>query len=230
MLNRSRLIVVIPALDEAHTIESVVESILKIGATPLVVDDGSTDNTAEIAYSVGALVVKHESNLGYESALNTGINEASLRGYELVATFDADRQLNPDDLTRFVHILDSGNYDLVVGIRDYKNRFTEKLLSLLGRFRFGLKDPLCGLKLYKIDSAEPYFPFDSLNLVGMELAFKMIDGGCKVIETPIHVQRRSGESRYGRSFRGEINIIKSFFRVLKSFKLFRQKSWYTDNI
>ncbi|MDH5523670.1 MAG: glycosyltransferase family 2 protein [Desulfobulbaceae bacterium] len=221
MLNNNRLAVIIPALNEEATIANVVACVSVRGATPIVVDDGSLDQTANIARSAGALVVSHEVNNGYEQALNTGIHEAAARGFELAATFDADGQLDPDDLVRFVDVLDAEKSDLVIGVRDYRNRYTEYLLALFGRLRFGLRDPLCGLKLYRLKKAKHYFPFDTLRLVGMEMSFRMLDAGCKVTELPIHVQKREGVSRYGSSFSGELNILKSLWRVIWEFGLFR---------
>lgn len=224
MLTNPRLAVVIPALNEAATIKDVVDSVVELGAIPIVVDDGSSDDTANVATSAGAKVVKHETNKGYEPALTTGIHEAAALGYELAATFDADGQLNPEDLLRFTTILDSESCDVVVGVRNYRNRYAEYILAWYGKIRFGLSDPLCGLKLYKLEKAKLYFPFDTQKLVGMELTFKMIDAGCMFSQTPIYVKRRIGVSRYGSSLRGEFNIIKAFVRVLKLFGVFRSKT------
>jgi len=219
MLSKPRLAVVVPAINEAATIKVVVESILEQGAAPIVVDDGSTDETAIIARRAGAFVIMHEVNKGYEQALATGIHAAAEQGFELAATFDADEQLDANDLVRFMVILDEKKCDLVVGIRDYRNRYSEYFLSLLGSFRFTIKDPLCGLKLYRLEFATLCFPFDSNGLIGMELSFKMIDAGCVVCEFPIHVKKRNGVSRYGPSLRGEIYILQSLFKVLKIFGL-----------
>lgn len=216
-LNKHRLAVVIPAMNESTTIKQVVDSIIRRDATAIVVDDGSTDQTARIAREAGAFVIEHEFNKGYEPALTTGVHAAAEQGFELVATFDADGQLDPDDVITFVSVLDAEKCDLVIGIRDYRNRYAEYLLSVLGRVRFGIKDPLCGLKLYRLQQALPHLPFDSHKLVGMELAFKMIDSGCSVLEKPIHVQKRNGASRYGSSLKGEARILKSLFNVLKIF-------------
>ncbi len=221
MSNSSRLAVIIPAFNEETTIAGVVSSVSRLGATPIVVDDGSIDQTANFARSSSAVVCCHETNKGYEPALNTGIDEAARLGFELAATFDADGQLDAEDLVKFVKVIEAEKSDLVVGIRDYRNRYAEYLLAAFGRIRFGLSDPLCGLKLYRLRAAAPHFPFDTLKLVGMEMSFRMIDGGCKVSEVAIHVEKRNGVSRYGSSLCGEINILKSLWRVIREFGLFK---------
>jgi len=221
MLNKPKIAVVIPAINEETTIHQVIKSILDRGLSPIVVDDGSTDKTAKIAKEAGALVISHDINKGYESALSTGVHAAAEKKYDLVATFDADGQLDPNDIIKFALVLDSKKCDLVIGIRNYRNRYSEYLLSMLGRIRFGIKDPLCGLKLYRLKSAIQCFPFDSCKLVGMELAFKMIERGSSFYELPIKVVRRDGESRYGSSFRGEVRILNSFFRAINKFGLIK---------
>jgi len=140
-----------------------------------------------------------------------------------VATFDADGQLDADDLMRFVAKMDEEGSDVVVGIRSYRNRYSEHLLALWARYRFGIQDPLCGLKLYRLSKAKGYFPFDSFRLVGMELVFRMVEAGNKISELPIHVKPRIGQSRYGSSLRGEMNILKSFGRALTVFGVVRNR-------
>jgi len=216
-----RLGVVIPALNEQATIGDVIAKVEAIGATVVVVDDGSTDRTAEIAEAVGAHVIRHENNKGYEPALATGVHAITEWGYELAATFDADDQLDVHDLNRFINQIDKDKSDIVIGVRDYRNRYSEYLLALYGNIRFGIRDPLCGLKLYRLEAAKLFFPFDTQRLVGMELAFRMKNAGLKSSQLNIHVEQREGASRYGSSLRGEMNILKSLFRVVSEFGFFR---------
>lgn len=217
MSSKSRLAVVIPALNEEASIEQVVIGVLENAATPVVVDDGSTDQTVEIAKLSGAQVIVHGMNKGYECALTAGIDAAIKQGFDFVATIDADGQLDTKDLTRFMAECHEKGSDIVVGIRDYRNRYSEYVLSWFGMLRFGINDPLCGLKLYRVKPAKEYCPFDSHRMIGMELAFRMSDAGLKISQLGIHVGRRQGVSRYGSSLRGEINILKSLNRVIKEF-------------
>ena len=81
----------IPAFNEAATIARIVESVA-IHGQPIVVDDCSEDETASLARSAGAVVVCHETNRGYDGALNSGFAEADRRGCSYVVTFDGDGQ------------------------------------------------------------------------------------------------------------------------------------------
>jgi glycosyltransferase involved in cell wall biosynthesis len=223
MLNNLNIAIVIPALNEAKTIASVVSDLISYDSVVLVIDDGSTDNTAQLASSAGAVVVRHKENKGYEQALSTGIEIAINQGFDIAVTFDADGQLDSRDLQRYVDSMKSCNADLVVGVRDYRNRYSEYLLSLYGQWRFALLDPLCGMKLYRLNSVKDYLPFDQSQLIGMEMAFHLIDSGCRYSQLSIHVEKREGVSRYGSSIRGEMNIIIALFKSIKKFGWFMKR-------
>ncbi len=181
----NQLAVIIPAFNESLTISSVVEKVKKIQATIFVVDDGSVDNTGKLASMAGATVITHRRNMGYEKALETGINASIKNGCEFAITFDADGQMNVDDILRYVDLAKSEELDLVVGIRNYCNRYSEYILILFGKVRFGLHDPLCGMKLYRLSAIKFFLPFDSFRLVGMEMAFRIIDAGYRFSQLKI---------------------------------------------
>lgn len=112
-----RVTVLLPAYNEGEAIGRVVREL--VDRYPdhevLVVDDGSTDRTAEDAAAAGARVVRHDWNRGYGSALRTGCREA--RG-DILCFFDADGQHRAADVSRLVDAMRSSSYDMVVGQRD----------------------------------------------------------------------------------------------------------------
>src|SRR5713101_5594916 len=103
-MDRYRVGIVIPAFNESATIVSVVQSAGRYGGA-IVVDDGSTDNTAELAIHAGAVVVSHGRNRGYDAALNTGFKRAAELGTEIIITVDADGQHDPSLIQKFVHAI-----------------------------------------------------------------------------------------------------------------------------
>ncbi len=112
--NAAATCVIVPAFNEAAAIASVVAGLVGVAAWQeiLVVDDGSSDDTAARAESAGARVIRHPYNKGNGAAVKTGIRAA---GGRFVLIVDADGQHRPDDVTRIVAALDP--YDLVVGAR-----------------------------------------------------------------------------------------------------------------
>lgn len=114
-----RISVIIPALNEGVVIGTVVRQIrtvvgkLDAGHEVIVVDDGSTDDTAEQARQAGAEVIRHPYNLGNGASVKTGIRRA--RG-KILVTIDGDGQHDPQDIPRLVEKI--GAYDMVVGSRN----------------------------------------------------------------------------------------------------------------
>src|SRR5512141_474044 len=97
---RPRLVVIIPAYNEERFIGSVVLKARKYSPTVIVVDDGSSDATAQVAADAGAIVLTHEHNQGKAAALNTAFQMVRDYEPEVVATLDADGQHSPDELLR----------------------------------------------------------------------------------------------------------------------------------
>lgn len=121
-------IVVIPAYNEATTIGGVVRAVNEVCDLVVVVDDGSTDNTAGIAKDSGAVVLVHEINRGQGAAIETGFAYARALSAEIVVTFDADGQFDPADIPRaVVYLLESGA-DVLFGTRQ-KNQAHMPLLK-----------------------------------------------------------------------------------------------------
>jgi glycosyltransferase involved in cell wall biosynthesis len=115
---RDRLLVAIPALNEAPVVASVVREVLDVapaGASVLVVDDGSTDDTAVMAARAGAMVVPMPYNVGVGGAMRAAFLFAVRNGYTLVAQVDADGQHDARHLPELLARLDES--DIVIGAR-----------------------------------------------------------------------------------------------------------------
>jgi len=206
-MDRSRLGIVIPALNESATIFGVVEAAGKYGA-PIVVDDGSTDDTAKLAEQAGAFVVLHGQNLGYDEALDSGFQKAAELGCELVITLDADGQHDPSLIQKFLDQIDAGA-DIVVGVRSSRQRLAEHLYAWYTSHRFGIQDPLCGMKAYRIGVYEALGHFDSYGSIGTELMIFAAKKGYRLGQVPFDVRERIDKSRFGRVFVGNYKIIRA---------------------
>ena len=109
--------VVIAAYNEARMIGHVVGEVARRGYHVVVVDDGSTDQTAERAAAEADMVVRHPINLGQGAALQTGIDYALQQGAEFVVTFDADGQHRAADIEGLVAALGEAQADFALGSR-----------------------------------------------------------------------------------------------------------------
>lgn len=109
--------VVVPAYNESRVIGDVVRGLAASFPNVLVVNDGSSDDTAEVLKAVPARVVTHHINLGQGAALQTGITHALERGARWIVTFDADGQHRVEDAVAAVRRLSAGDCDVVCGSR-----------------------------------------------------------------------------------------------------------------
>jgi len=109
--------VVIAAYNEARVVERVIADVRHCGFSTVLVDDGSSDATAEVAERVGAVVVRHPVNLGQGAALQTGIEFALRKGADVIVTFDADGQHRATDIAGLVDALARHSVDYALGSR-----------------------------------------------------------------------------------------------------------------
>lgn len=209
---RPRVGIVVPALNEAATIAAVVERISHYGQA-IVVDDGSTDATAELARNAGADLVSHTVNQGYDGALNTGFARAAELGCTYIITIDADGQHNPAQLIQMIALLDEGN-ELVLGIRDRFARIGETIFARCANFLWGVPDPMCGMKGYATSLYTSAGRFDRYKLIGSELAVRSIVAGCRTARMKIIVRDRVDAPRFGRLLSANYRILRAMFILM----------------
>lgn len=212
-----KIICVIPAFNEAGAIADVIAGVRALAnVDPLVVDDASTDETADMARRAGADVLNLNSNRGYEGALDAGFAEAAKRQADIVATLDADGQIDPALLGLGLRKLSSSSADLVIGIRSERARFGERLFGWYGRLRFGVPDLLCGLKIYRLSLYQAHGRFDGTKMIGAELAVAALKHGAKAVTIDVPVKPRAdGVSRFGQGFRVNRRIIGALWRAIR---------------
>lgn len=158
-----RLIAVVPALNESERIASVIRGSLPYVEEVVVIDDGSTDQTAEVARAAGAHVLRHERNLCKTRALQTGFDYALEQGYDVVFTLDGDAQHRPDEIPVLFDALESTGADVVSGdrmtgernmpgSRRFVNRFSSQVASWITSSR--ILDCHCGFRAVRVPVLE----------------------------------------------------------------------------
>lgn len=195
---------------------AVIARVHAAGLRCLIVDDGSTDGSARVASSCGAdRVVSHPANRGYGAALATGLHAAAGQpGCRWVVTLDADGQLDPVEAAALVSGADAAAVDVAVGIRPAPARVSERFASTLVSTLFGITDPLCGLKAYRVDIIHRFSEACGRR-VGMELAVRAAAARCSILQRPVSIRpaERHG-SRYGRGLWSEVRIVAAALALL----------------
>ncbi len=172
----SAVLALIPAWNEAPRIEPVLRGTL--GYLPvLVVDDGSSDETARVAEAAGATVVRHATNLGKGAALRTGFAWALEHGYGAVLTLDADGQHDPADIPQFLDAYARGAGELIIGRRCFQVMpFPRQFSTPLGTWLLSralaqpIYDNQSGFRLYTRRFLETVHP----RAAGFELEVEVI--------------------------------------------------------
>ena len=200
MADPSVVSIVIPAFNEAAAIADVIRGLQ--GAAQwreiLVVDDGSSDGTAEILRRRGDVrVVTHEQNRGYGAALLTAFAYAQDHDFELLVTIDCDGQHEPQRIPRFFDAC-TEDVDIVSGSRylevfpgdsappAQRRRINEQVTAELNR-RLGLNltDAFCGFKCYRVDGLRKLHISEPGYAMPLEVWVQAAAAGLQIIELPV---------------------------------------------
>jgi len=112
-----KVIAIIPAFNEERTIEAVISKLKQYVDDVIVIDDGSRDQTSQVALQNGAKVYCHVINRGLGGALGTGLKAALLNGADVIVTLDADEQHDPAEIPKLIKPIIEGEVDAVIGSR-----------------------------------------------------------------------------------------------------------------
>lgn len=239
----NEFLMIIPACNEEANISRVLSSLnqLKLPIDILVVDDGSSDRTVQIASTFPVFVLSHPTNLGYGCAIQTGYRFAARRGYPYVISFDADGQHDPAYVLHMMEAIQQEGTDVVIGSRflmkgDMKVGWMKRLAFKFFRgliysaTKKKITDPTSGFRAYKFSVYEPLanelnFPWDYPD---SNFIIEIILNQNRVVEIPVNMyDRENGKSMQHSSLIKAcvytLQILLSVFVVILRYKLLRQE-------
>jgi len=187
----------IPAYNEEFHIENLVKSTKKYVDSVVVCDDGSTDNTANIAKNAGAVVISHKTNKGYGAAIISLFDYARKNNAEIMITIDGDGQHDPNQIPLLLNTMIQHNVDVVIGSR-FLNQNTEapgyrqrgiKIITSAANYGTDLKisDSQSGFRAYSNNAINAIHPTEEDMSVSTEILFKISNKGLSLAEVPIVV-------------------------------------------
>lgn len=196
-----RVLAVIPCFNEAQYIGSVVLQAKKYADEVIVIDDGSMDNTAEIASAAGAAVVKHKQNYGKGVAVTSAFGQARLREAQVLVLLDGDGQHDPAHIPEIIRPVLEKKADMVVGSRLLEARksvpkyrsFGQSILTWITNIgsQAKLTDSQSGFRGFSRKAVEAMALKETGLSVESEMQLALRDKGLKILEVPI-------DAHYGR--------------------------------
>lgn len=223
----SQTLIVMPAFNEEASVAAVVAEVYaKLpGVTCLVVDDGSTDDTARIAKEAGALVASMPFNMGVGGALRLGYQFARDNGFSVAVQIDADGQHDPGNVPSLIAALDAA--DLVIGARfsgegDYEVRGPRRwamnvLSTVLSRVvRTRLNDTTSGFKAAGPRAIALFahsFPAEYLGDT-IEALVIAARGGLRVAQVPTSMRPRAGGQPSHNPIKAAVYLARAFIALL----------------
>ncbi|MDP3730870.1 MAG: glycosyltransferase family 2 protein [Candidatus Omnitrophota bacterium] len=196
--------VIIPSFNEARTIGAITKELKTHSLTVYVVDDGSTDKTADIAALQGAVVIAHDKNRGKGASLIEGFDRVLKEGFDTVLIMDGDGQHATSDVDNFFKKMAETGADIVIGNRMFDTvsmpvirKVTNKMMSRIISNMCGknIPDTQCGFKLIKRNVLENIkFEFSNFEIES-EILIKAAKKGFKIESVPVKTVYRDETSK-----------------------------------
>jgi glycosyltransferase involved in cell wall biosynthesis len=218
------IIAAIPAWNEEKTIAKVVVHAMKNVDKVVVIDDGSTDDTATIAQHLGAHVLRHDGNLGYGAAIRSCFSIARDLNSDALVILDGDGQHNADDIPKILAPLQAGEADIVVG-----SRFAEVDSSEVPSYRrAGLRlineatnriakqkilDTQSGFRAYSRKAIQQIRMYERGMGVTSEIQIRGSDAGLTVKEVPVEVAYKGLKTSSQNPLSHGLEILSAILRI-----------------
>jgi hypothetical protein len=200
------LVILIPAFNELKNLVKI----LKYKYNYLIIDDCSNDGTEKFLKKKKINYIKNSTGIGYEKSLIKGLNYLKRKKIKYVLTVDGDGEHPINKIKKIYSLAKNKKADLIICNRKYKNRLLENLLSLFFQIKFGLKDPLSGMKIYYFPKIKNLISKIDKNSFLMDLIIMFINKKYKILNYEILTKKKIGESKVGYNFNVQLKILKLF--------------------
>lgn len=230
-MKSSKTHIILPAYCEGRVIKKVIEDIQREGfKNIIVIDDGSTDNTYEVAKSTGVIVLKHPINRGKGAATQTGIDGAKLLDADIIVTMDSDGQHNPKDIKKLLKPILDNEADVVIGSRMINNKdmpksriIMNKIANLITYLFFGIMvtDSQSGFRAYNKKAYTSVYTYMDRYEFESEMLGQIKNAKLRIKEVPIKViytEYSKNKYKHMKGFpaQGLTNGIKMVVRLIEN--------------
>lgn len=193
---KPRIAAILPAFNEESYIGTMVLKTRRHVDEVFVVDDGSTDGTAEVAEMAGATVIRHDSNRGYGASIQSLLAEVRKKDFGIVVLLDADWQHDPDEIPELIQPIAEG-YDIVIGSREQQKtnipryrRGGQKIIGYFSKVLSGedLTDSESGFRVFSRKAIDKLDLRENGMAISAETISRASESGLKITERPISIR------------------------------------------
>jgi glycosyltransferase involved in cell wall biosynthesis len=198
-----KVLLIVPAYNEEESILQVVRMVRKTGYDFVVINDGSSDHTAELCRENGCTLINHGVNLGLTAGIQTGARYAVANDYDAIIQFDADGQHRPEYISGMVEEMERTGSDIVIGSRFVTEKkpvsarmVGSRMLTGIIRMTTGttISDPTSGMRLYGRRAMKELATRSDFGPEPDTIAY-LLRHGFTVSEVQVHMsERQAGES------------------------------------
>lgn len=234
MSEKKKILIVIPVYNEGKNIRKVIRNVQHAidvrSADILIINDGSTDKTADYLKKLNTVIIRHHpENQGYGRSLISGFDYAVKNKYKYIITMDCDCQHSPDEINKFTGIIIKKKYDIVSGSRylnfnpDLQNKvpgdrlkinrkITDKINKLT---RYNLTDSFCGFKAYKTASLKKLKLDEPGYGLPIQLWLRAAAKNLKIIEIPVKLIYLDWTKNFHNNFKSVYERYKYYLEIIK---------------
>jgi glycosyltransferase involved in cell wall biosynthesis len=200
------LVILIPTYNEVKNLAKI----LKCKYNYLIIDDGSNDGTVNLLNKNKINYIKNLTRIGYEKSLIKGLDYLKKKKFKYVLTVDGDGEHPINKIKKIYYLAKNEKADLIICNRKYRSRMLENLLSLFFQIRFGLKDPLSGMKMYYLPKIKNLINKIDKDSFLVDAIIMFIKKKYKILNYEIITKKKFGESKIGYNFTVQLKILKLF--------------------
>ncbi|TVS17406.1 MAG: glycosyltransferase family 2 protein [Planctomycetaceae bacterium] len=222
-----RSLTALPVFNEVGHVTAVLDRVALYSSKVLVVDDGSTDGTAELLDArADVVVVRHKSNRGYGAALQSAFRFARQQRYDVLVTIDCDGQHEPQRIPEFVRKCD--RFDIVSGSRyleDFADdsappearwRVNQQITHALNqRLGLSLTDAFCGFKAYRVEALRNLDLSEPGYAMPLELWVQAVAAGLRIVELPVPRIYLDESRSFGGSLDDAQTRLRHYYQVIE---------------
>jgi glycosyltransferase involved in cell wall biosynthesis len=221
-MDNSNVCIIVPIYNEEQVVRSIIQSLVIENFTTVIVDDGSSDNSLQLISDLSVIILKHSTNFGQGSALQTGFEFARKnQNLEIFVTFDSDGQHQIKDIEKIILPLKDNKADIVFGTRFQDDKTKMPVLKRI-ILKLAIKYTSLSTGVPLTDAHNGFRAMNrkalnemKINLNGMAHASEIVaiahKSNLRIAETPVEILYTKYSKSKGQSILNSINILSDLF-------------------